>query len=145
MKISIEVAELSHQEHTFIYDRPAAQGYYIGEIIGLLENPPHDIEAAVKIQPSRHIKRPFHKALHDAWHTVSGLFTEDLRLHRNLPPSEEIQPLFLHNDLKHLLGAVSFQLILRHKKHTDAVIPFLTNKNAEGIAGFPEELMGNLY
>ena len=46
MQVSIEVAELPHQEHTFIYDRPAAQGYYIGEIIGLLENPPHDIEAA---------------------------------------------------------------------------------------------------
>ena len=63
MEIRIEVTKLSHQEHSFIYDGPAAQRIHVREIIGLLKYSSYNVKTTVKIHTSRHIKRTFHKAL----------------------------------------------------------------------------------
>ena len=70
LQILKECSELVDQEHSFVYDRPAAERYHIGIIRTLLKNPPCNIEPSVKGKPLLDRRWFPDKCLHNAGHTL---------------------------------------------------------------------------
>ena len=87
LQIGIEQPQLLYQEHTLIDDGTAGQAAHIGLLIGLLEDPAGDIELAVKVDARLHPRGLAHKALPDAWHTVSCLVAQHVGTGGHFPPA----------------------------------------------------------
>ena len=126
LQIRKEGSELVYQEHALIHNRPAGKGYHIGIVIGLLKDTAGHIKLPVKVQTLFHIRRPLHKALHNARHLLQGLASQHRRNRRHLSPAQKLHAFLFHNNLEHLAGLIPLQLILGEEKHTDSVISFFT-------------------
>ena len=144
LQILIEPPQLAHQEHTFIDDGPAGERRHIGVVVALLELPADDVQLPVKGDAPFHVLGPLHKALENGGHTVQGLLAQDLRMDRHLPPAQEADAFLVGDDLQHLLGLIAQKPVLRHEKHTHAVIPGAAQGDAAGRRRLFEEFMGNL-
>ena len=83
LQVCKEGPKLSHQKHTFVYNRPAGHGNHIGVVVALLENSSCDVELPVKIQTFFHALGPFQEGLHDIRHAASRFFTENFLSHRH--------------------------------------------------------------
>ena len=124
LQIAEEGAELSYEEHTFVYDGTAGKRWHVGVVVALFENTAYDVQTTVESDSLFHILRFFDECLHDVRHTLSCLMAENFRNGRHGSPSKEFQSLFFHDDLKHLFCLVPFQLILWEEEYADAVFPF---------------------
>ena len=141
LQISKELAELPHKEHSFVDDRTAGKRNYICIVAALFKYTPYNIEPAVKIYSFPDLLRTFYKRLHDTWHTINSRFSEHFRMYRHLSPPEEIQSFFFNNDFKYIFSLIAFQLILRQEKHTNSVIPFAFQVNAQRLTDFLKEFV----
>ena len=63
---------------------------------------------------------------------------------RYFSPSQEFQSFFRYNDLKHLLGLIAAQLLLREEEHTHAIFPLSAQLNAKGLCHSFKKLVGHL-
>ena len=144
LKISKEGTELTYQEHTFVDNGTAAHGNHVGIIITLFKLTAGNIEHTVKWKSFFYFLRFFDKCLHDTWHTLFCFVSENLRDHRNGSPAKKLQSFFFHDDLKHLFGLGTFDLMLREEKLCDTIFSFLTDIKALFLTGFFEKFMGNL-
>ena len=124
LQIAEEFPQLVYQEHALVHDGSAGKGYHVGVIVALLKYPAHHVQAAVKIQSLRNVRRSANECLHDKRHTFSGLVSQNLLINGHFSPSQELQPLLGNDDLKHLLCLVALHFLLGEEKHTHAVIPF---------------------
>ena len=88
--------------------------------------------------------RFFNKCLHYIRHALQCLVTQDPGTYRHFAVSQKLQPLLLHNDLKHFLCLVAFQFILGEEQHGNSVFPFSSNRNPLFFAGFFKEFVRNL-
>ena len=52
--------------------------------------------------------------------------SEHTRYGRHLPPAKEVHSFLAYDTLKHFLGLIPFEDILREEKHTNSVISFFT-------------------
>ena len=82
-------------------------GYHIGVVITLLKHPAGNIKLPLELQSFLHMLRLFDECLNNVRHTTSCLFSQHLRMHRNLTKSKKFQPFFFYNDLKHLLCLIA--------------------------------------
>ena len=124
-------AQLSDQEHALVDDGSGGQRKNIGCLRALLEQPPDDIEAAVKIQPLRDVLRLLDECLPDIRHAGKRLVPQNLRTDVDLSPPQEPQAFFLCNGLEHLLRTVFRKLILREEKHADTVFSLAADVDPE--------------
>ena len=100
-------AQLVYQEHSFVYDGSAGQGYHIGIVVGLFKNTACHIQTAVKVQTFFHVIRTFDECLHNVWHAVYGFLSNDSRISRHFTPCQQLQTLFFYDDFKHLLCLIA--------------------------------------
>lgn len=63
---------------------------------------------------------------------------------RHFSPAEEVQSLFLDDDLEDLLSLISLQLILREEEHADAIVPLSFDRDAERLTDFLKKLVRDL-
>ena len=124
LQITEEGAELSDKEHSLVDDGTARKRRHVGVVVTLFKDTAYHIQTAVEINALFYILRLFDECLHDVWHTLSCFMSEHIRNGRHGPPSKEFQSLFFHDNLKHFLCLVSFQLILWEKEHAYAVFSF---------------------
>ena len=144
LQILEELAQLFYQKHTLVYNGTAAHGYDIGVIVTLLKHTARYIKTAVEIQSFLHICRLSDEALHDVRHFFNGLVTDLLRVNWKSSPAEELQSLFLDDNLQHLFGLVSGKLILGEEEHANAVFALITKLNAKRLCYLLKEFVGDL-
>ncbi len=122
LQILIEAPQLAYQEHSLVDHGAGGQRTDIGVLRALLEFAADDIQSAVELNSLLHVLWPSDEALADAGHAVPCRRTENIRIGRNLPPSEEGQALLFRDDLQHPHGKGPLQSVLRQEAHSDAVI-----------------------
>ena len=144
LQVCKESTKLSDQEHTFVNDRSAAHRNNISVVITLFKLTTCDVEHTIEWETLFDILWFFDKCLHDAWHALSCLVSEDLRDHRNVSPSEKLQSFFFHDDLEHFFCLGAFDLVLREEELCDTIFSFLTDIKALFLTGFFEKFMGDL-
>ena len=144
LKITKEGAELSYQEHTFVYDGTAVHGNHVSIVITLFKFTTCDVKHTVKGKALFHILRLLNECLHDARHALFRFMTENLRENRNCTPSQKLQSLFFHDDLEHLLCLGTFDLLLREKELGYTVFSLSTNVKALFFTDLLKKFMGNL-
>ena len=144
LQIREKGSQLPHQEHALIHDGPAGQGHHVGVVAGLFEHPPRDIQLSVKVYAFGRGGRLFHKALHDAGHTLHRPLSQHGRVTGNLTPAEEGESFLFHDDLEHLLCLVPLQFILGKEEHADAVFPLSAQLDSQRLCHLPEKVMGDL-
>ena len=59
LQIAEEGAELSYEEHTFVYDGTAGKRWHVGVVVALFENTAYDVQTAVESDSLFHILRFF--------------------------------------------------------------------------------------
>ena len=144
LQVREKLAELPHQKHAFIHNRPARKRDHVCIIITLLKYTPCYIQFAVKIKPPVYLFRTFNKRLHNTRHTFHRLMPKNIRYNWHFPPSKEFKPLLLDDYLEHFFRLVLFQFILREEEHTDSIIPLLAKFNTKRLYRFLEKFMRNL-
>ena len=82
--------------------------------------------------------------MRDIGHHIQGLLPQVFRSGGDHAPAEEIQSLLLHNNLEHLHGLISGQLVLWEEEHSYAVLPLASQADSRGFGGLSEEAVGNL-
>ena len=122
LQIRIELPQLPDQKQALIDDRPAGHGHDVGAGDGVLILAPGQIQPAVKIQPARCRVRAADEALRDVGHAAPGLFAQDLRTDRHVPPEQQLQPLAREDHLQQLPAAHALERVLREEDHGRAVI-----------------------
>ena len=123
-QVGVELAELTHQEHTLVDDGPAGEGGDIGIDVGLLEYPASHIQLPVEVQALCTVGGALHIALADGGHAGQSLFAQDRLVGGDVPPAQELHALLGHDDLHHLLGLGPLQAVVGEEKHAHAVVPF---------------------
>ena len=106
LKVRVELTQLLHQEHTFIYNRSAGQAAHIGFLAGLFEYPPGHIQPPVKINSGGNAGGFLHKGLPDAGHTAAGLVTQNFRADGNFTPAQEGETFLFADDFKQFFRLV---------------------------------------
>ena len=145
LQVSVEPAQLAHQEHALVDDGPAGEGGDIGVDIGLLEHPPGHIQLPVKVQPRGAVRRTLHKALEDGGHAVQSPLAQDLRVGGHLPPAQKLHALLGHDDLQHLLGLGPLEGVRGEEEHAHAVVPGSAQGDALGGGRPDHQGVGDLH
>ncbi len=86
-EVGIKFPKLPHQKHSLIHNSAAGKRGDVGGNAGLLEDPPGNIQLAVKVQSLGAAFRTLYKALADMGHTAPGLIAQHVRAGGNLPPA----------------------------------------------------------
>ena len=141
LQIVEERSQLVYEEHSLVNYGPARKRHDICAVVALLEHAPCYIKLPVEIYTLVYILRSFYKRLLYARHTGARRISENIRIYRHIPPSQEFHSLLLDDHLKHFHRLISKQLLLRKKYHSDSVIPLLAQKNTEGFNRFRKELV----
>ena len=144
LKILKEESQLFYKEHTLVYNRSTAQRYDIGVIITLLKHTAGNIETTVKVKSLLHVCRLSDKSLHDVRHLCDCLVTDQFRMSREITPAEELESLFLDDDLEHLFRLISRKLVLREEEHADAILALSTELDSERFCHLLKKFVGNL-
>ena len=144
LKVFKKCSELSHKEHSLIYDRPAGQGNHKGLFVALFKYFPDNVQPAVKFQSFLCILRLFDKCLENLRHTFNGFFAQNRAVGRHFPPSEELHAFLFHDDLKHLFGLLYFQLVIWKEKHADSVFSLSPDSNTRLFTCLFKKFVGNL-
>ena len=144
-EIGIEFPQLTHQEHSLVYDGSGGEGGNIAVVIGLFKLPPHDIELAVKVQAGLYRLRAFHKALPDAGHTGAGLLPQHLRVGGHRAPAQKFHAVFRNNNLQHFHRLGTLERVLGQEKHPHTIVPFFAQVlNPYGFCRPEHQFVGHL-
>ncbi len=144
LQIQEEIPKLPHQKHALVDQGPAGTGHHIGIVVGLLKDPPGDIELPVKIQSARHILGLLDKCLHNGGHLLQRFGAQNLRVRGHLSPAQEMHAFLFHDDLEHFLRLIAFQFILGQEKHADSIFPFASQPDPARLTGLLEKAVGDL-
>ena len=70
--------------------------------------------------------------------------SQNLWIHRNISVAQKFQSLFFHNDFKHFLSLITFQLILREEQLCNTVFSLSADGNSQFFTFLFKEFVGNL-
>ena len=144
LQVVVEAAELSYKEHPLVDDGPGGEGGHVSVLAALLKLSSCDVETAVKVDALRAVLWPFHKALHDVGHALPGVVAQYLRVDRHISPAQKRKAALLQDDLKHFPGEVPLQRVLGKEEHAHAVVPLISQGNADLRGCLGKKRVGNL-
>ena len=145
LQIVKKLPQLSYQKHPLIYNGPAAHGNHIRIVIALLKYPSGHIQLPLKFQPFGHSRRLADKSLNNIGHLFHSLLSNPVRMNGQIPPSKERKPFLFHNNLQHLPGLTSGQLVLGKEKHSHSILPLSSQFNPKRFCHLLKKAMGNLH
>ena len=134
LKILIESAELSDQEHSLIDDCARRQGTDVGVLGALLKLAADHIQSSVEINTLRYRFGFSEEALPDGRHAVARPVTQNLGMNGHFSPAYDRNAFLIGNNFKKPFGKCPPEPLLRQKEHTDAVF--------SGLAEFYSRFFG---
>ena len=132
LKILIESAELSDQEHSLIDDCARRQGADVGVLGALLKFAADHIQSSVEINTLRYRFGFSEKTLPDGRHAVARPVTQNLGMNGHFSPSYDRNSCFVGDNFEESSGKCPPEPLLRQKEHADAVFSGI----AEFYSGF---------
>ena len=144
LQVRIEPPQLSHQEQPLVDDGAAGHAHHVGVVVGLFEFPSRHVQLPVEFQSGRRLRRAADEALLDGGHASQCRGAQDLRADGNVPPSQKLHPLFLQDDLQHLLGLAALQRFRGKEEHAHGVIPGTSQCDLQVGGGSGKEAVADL-
>ena len=144
LQISVEAAQVVHEEHALIHDGAAGQAGHIGAVAGLLEHAAHNVQAAVKLNALAYLGGLFDEALPDGGHAVPRLLPHGIGVYGHFAPCQKLQSLLAGDHLEQLHGLCPQVLVLGEEEHTHAVLPLVAQPDVQLLGHLGEELVADL-